>query len=165
LDFSKRGYWSGRLYKLKICQYDFFFPVRKLSSYKSVFTNFMLTQKQHKKCVCVLSSHRTPHVPSASFPPRIQEILCFCNTLWLLSLEIKRIHLYSTRCHSKTAGKNHLFLFRTSPKRSAVTSITTLTEPTTRLPTQSYYSVTVKAVGIFLGNSIFHTQPILNLSS
>lgn len=76
-------YWSGGLYKLKICQYNFFLQLGGYKNYKSLITNYILTQEQQEKWVCVLNSHRIPHL---SFPPLgIQEIPCLRKILWLLN--------------------------------------------------------------------------------
>lgn len=90
-----------------------FFPVRRLSNYKSLITSYTLIQEQQEKLGFVLNSHRTPHFPSPC-PCIIGYKKYFASVIslvCLISLEIKCRHLYSTRCHSKTAGKNIFLLW------------------------------------------------------
>lgn len=93
-----------------------FLPVKRLSNLKLLLLLCVDTGTARKLSLC--SRPQNTFYYSKHLPPDLDTRNCkllqldtkncsFCNTFWLLgkSLEMKCRHLYSTRCHSKTAGK------------------------------------------------------------
>lgn len=103
-----------------------FFPLERLSNFKSLIFKYILTQEQQENefLSSTAIEHPTPQIFAIGykkFPTFGTSFGCF------ISLKIKHRHFYSTRCHSKTAGKKIVsFLLWTLPRRSEITSIPNL---------------------------------------